>query len=233
MLLHSCVASPRVVTRDDPDATRKLNTTPTRIPTSPHQHPTNPRRPIMPPKRSISTAGAANPLLKRQRTSTPSGTPARQPLEKLPPLVEVSTRNVVPPVSVDPRAAPLAREILREIWGYPAFRLEQENAIARLISGGSAVVVFPTGGGKSLVYQIPALAFDQFDEICGKEPGCGLTLVVSPLIALMKVFHPRLLMQRRAHLVDRTKPRLSKRGASRLRRLTAVRAKRTLWRRIA
>lgn len=81
----------------------------------------------------------------------------------------------------------LGRRILKSVWGFTSFRLEQEAAIARLISGGSAVVIFPTGGGKSLVYQVPALAFDDYDEQCGLQPGRGLTLVVSPLIALMKV----------------------------------------------
>ena len=85
-----------------------------------------------------------------------------------------------------PTSSPLAREILRDIWGYPRFRLKQEEAISRVINGGSAVVVFPTGGGKSLVYQIPALAFDRYDEDNGQEKG-GVTFVISPLIALMKV----------------------------------------------
>ena len=71
--------------------------------------------------------------------------------------------------------------------GFPKFRLNQEAAIARLLEGGSAAVVFPAGGGKSLVYQIPALAFDEYDELSGRPPGGGVTLVVSPLIALMKV----------------------------------------------
>ncbi|KAK4690703.1 origin recognition complex subunit 4, partial [Lecanoromycetidae sp. Uapishka_2] len=80
----------------------------------------------------------------------------------------------------------LAESILQKTWGFPQFRLKQEQAIARLIGGGSAVVVFPTGGGKSLVYQIPALAFDEYDVRLGQTPGQGVTLVVSPLIALMK-----------------------------------------------
>ena len=84
-------------------------------------------------------------------------------------------------------AITLAEGILQKIWGFPKFRLKQEAAIARLIKGGSAAVVFPTGGGKSLVYQIPALAFDEYDELNGRPPGRGVTLVVSPLIALMKV----------------------------------------------
>lgn len=84
----------------------------------------------------------------------------------------------------------LARKILKDNWGFPGFRHKQEQAIVQLIDGGSAVVVFPTGGGKSLVYQIPALAFDHYDQLDGGSRGGGLTLVVSPLIALMKVRNP-------------------------------------------
>ena len=84
----------------------------------------------------------------------------------------------------------LARKILKDTWGFLGFRHKQEQAIARLIDGGSAVVVFPTGGGKSLVYQIPALAFDHHDKLHGDSRGGGVTLVVSPLIALMKVRNP-------------------------------------------
>ena len=80
----------------------------------------------------------------------------------------------------------LARDILKRTWDFPEFRLKQEIAIARLITGGNTAVVFPTGGGKSLVYQVPALAFDKYDEICGRSMGEGVTLVVSPLVALMK-----------------------------------------------
>lgn len=81
----------------------------------------------------------------------------------------------------------IPRDILFNTWGFPDFRLKQGQAISRLLLGKSAVVVFPTGGGKSLVYQVPALAFDEYDEACGKTRGGGVTLVVSPLIALMKV----------------------------------------------
>ena len=90
-------------------------------------------------------------------------------------------------VQGDRSAITLAEGILQKIWGFPKFRLKQEAAITRLIEGGSAAVIFPTGGGKSLVYQIPALAFDEYDELNGRPPGRGVTLVVSPLIALMKV----------------------------------------------
>ena len=81
----------------------------------------------------------------------------------------------------------LARKILNDTWGFSEFKHKQEQAITRLIDGGSAVVVFPTGGGKSLVYQIPALAFDHHDGLYSGPRGGGVTLVVSPLIALMKV----------------------------------------------
>lgn len=86
-----------------------------------------------------------------------------------------------------PATSSLARRILKETWGYPSFRLRQEEAISRLIHGGSAAVVFPTGGGKSMVYQVPALAFDEHEAATGGTAQSGLTLVVSPLIALMKV----------------------------------------------
>lgn len=64
-------------------------------------------------------------------------------------------------------------EILHRVFGFPAFRGLQEAAIGHVMEGGDALVLMPTGGGKSLCYQIPA--------ICRPGPG----IVVSPLIALM------------------------------------------------
>jgi hypothetical protein len=86
------------------------------------------------------------------------------------------------------RTIPLALRTLTRDFGLKAFRLKQEQVISRILSGGSATVVFPTGGGKSLCYQIPALVFSEVDKLTnirGEKDG-GITLVVSPLIALMK-----------------------------------------------
>jgi len=68
--------------------------------------------------------------------------------------------------------APL--DVLRRVFGYADFRGEQAAIIDRVVSGGDALVLMPTGGGKSLCYQIPALV----------RPGTGV--VISPLIALMQ-----------------------------------------------
>ena len=76
-------------------------------------------------------------------------------------------------------ASSQAREILQQIFGYPAFRGLQEPSIESVLAGRSAVALMPTGSGKSLCYQVPARVFSE------RRPG-SLTLVISPLIALMK-----------------------------------------------
>jgi ATP-dependent DNA helicase RecQ len=69
------------------------------------------------------------------------------------------------------------QEILRRVFGYEAFRGPQQAIVDHVVDGGDALVLMPTGGGKSLCYQIPAIARQQ--------AGQGITVVVSPLIALM------------------------------------------------
>jgi ATP-dependent DNA helicase RecQ len=65
-------------------------------------------------------------------------------------------------------------DILKRVYGYPAFRGKQADVVRQVVDGGDAVVLFPTGAGKSLCFQIPALCRD------------GVGIVVSPLIALMR-----------------------------------------------
>ena len=67
-----------------------------------------------------------------------------------------------------------AREVLERYWGYPDFRPGQDAAVSNVLSGGDSLIVMPTGGGKSICYQVPAMLLP------------GVTLVVSPLISLMK-----------------------------------------------
>ena len=77
-------------------------------------------------------------------------------------------------VSSDPTSA---STILQDVFGYGAFRGAQAEIVAHLIGGGDALVLMPTGGGKSLCYQIPAIA--------RHRAGRGVAVVISPLIALM------------------------------------------------
>jgi ATP-dependent DNA helicase RecQ len=76
--------------------------------------------------------------------------------------------QAAPAVTTDPAT------VLRTVFGLPGFRGEQEKIISHVIDGGDAIVLMPTGGGKSLCYQLPSLC----------RPGVGI--VVSPLIALMR-----------------------------------------------
>ncbi|MBK1713008.1 DNA helicase RecQ [Rubrivivax gelatinosus] len=70
-----------------------------------------------------------------------------------------------------------AQQVLNAVFGYPAFRGRQRDIVEHVAAGGAALVLMPTGGGKSLCYQVPA--------ILRHRAGQGVTVVVSPLIALM------------------------------------------------
>lgn len=68
----------------------------------------------------------------------------------------------------------LALRLLKKHWGYDSFRPLQADIVASVMAGRDTLGLMPTGGGKSITFQVPALAFD------------GVTLVVTPLISLMK-----------------------------------------------
>ena len=98
----------------------------------------------------------------RDPAGPPGGSPARPPAP--------DTRSAGP----EGRCLDAARRALREVFGFREFRPGQEAAIEALLEGRHALTVMPTGSGKSLCFQIPAVILD------------GLTVVVSPLIALMQ-----------------------------------------------
>ena len=81
---------------------------------------------------------------------------------------------------MSPRLSPAlspAHAVLQAVFGYEQFRGPQQAIVEHVIAGGDALVLMPTGGGKSLCYQVPA--------IVRQQQGRGVTIVVSPLIALM------------------------------------------------
>src|SRR3954470_9039793 len=73
--------------------------------------------------------------------------------------------------------SPTPPYVLQEVFGYDSFRGPQAEIVDHVVAGGDALVLMPTGGGKSLCYQVPA--------IVRQRRGHGTAIVVSPLIALM------------------------------------------------
>src|ERR1700709_2734619 len=80
----------------------------------------------------------------------------------------------MPATARKPDTTARALSVLNHVFGLPAFRGAQEEIVGHVVEGGNCLVLMPTGGGKSLCYQLPSLLRD----------GCGI--VVSPLIALMR-----------------------------------------------
>ena len=72
-----------------------------------------------------------------------------------------------------PSATADPHQVLREVFGYAAFRGPQQAVVEHVLAGGSALVLMPTGGGKSLCWQVPALCQE------------GLSVVITPLSALL------------------------------------------------
>lgn len=106
--------------------------------------------------------GYAGALARATASAGPAATASGSPTPAAP-----RTREGRDHTGEDPRA------VLKEVFGYDDFRGDQAEIVAQVIGGGDAVVLMPTGGGKSITYQVPALV----------RPGTGL--VISPLIALM------------------------------------------------
>src|SRR3954468_492399 len=112
----------------------------------------------------------------RGQSYRPSSPPQQHALGGHPSGGQTDRGPSAPPRTLDAMVAPAspALEILHRVFGYEAFRGQQAAIVQRVIEGGDALVLMPTGGGKSLCYQIPALV----------RSGTGV--VISPLIALMQ-----------------------------------------------
>ncbi len=110
--------------------------------------------------------GAPPPDAARVTARAASGAQSAQ-VSQAAPATGAGSSAAGPHVGRDPR------EVLADVFGYDAFRGEQEEIIRQVIGGGDAVVLMPTGGGKSICYQIPSLVRE------------GTGVVLSPLVALM------------------------------------------------
>jgi RecQ family ATP-dependent DNA helicase len=119
-------------------------------------------------------------------TTVGTSTNKRKNIESDDTSIQPARKQVASSHSVD--SSTVATKVLNQSFGLDRFILDQEAVISRLLDGGNAVVVFPTGGGKSLCYQVPAVAFAEMDKLANiRGPGnSGITIVVSPLISLTK-----------------------------------------------
>ena len=116
-------------------------------------------------------SGAGRPLFEWPLGRPSNGGPAGAALAYSARTMSLATFAAAPTPAV------AAREVLGEVFGYAEFRGAQEEIIDHVAGGGDALVLMPTGGGKSLCYQVPA--------IVRHRAGHGVAVVVSPLIALM------------------------------------------------
>jgi ATP-dependent DNA helicase RecQ len=89
----------------------------------------------------------------------------------------MNSTDFLPAASLHQRPSTRPADILQQVFGYPAFRGAQADIVDHVVADGDALVLMPTGGGKSLCYQVPAIA--------RHRAGKGVAIVVSPLIALM------------------------------------------------
>lgn len=125
--------------------------------------------PLLPPL--AGEGGAPKPSKAPRRETTPSPTPRRETTPSATPQVVAPANSAPRP----PRTEPTSLEsLLRERFGFPAFRAHQQAVCEAATAGNDVLLVMPTGAGKSLCYQLPGLARG------------GTTLVISPLIALME-----------------------------------------------
>lgn len=115
----------------------------------------------------IETQGAAATAA---ATATSSTTKVREP------LAAASSTTIIVDHSKNPYHAE-AKRVLKDTFGLPSFRVNQAEAILGTLEGRDVLILMPTGGGKSLCYQVPA--------VCKAGKTKGVTVVISPLIALM------------------------------------------------
>jgi ATP-dependent DNA helicase RecQ len=132
---------------------------------------------VIPQKHPVQSPAHAAPPATIRAVETLHDLPAELPQDV---TDAPATRRTATSVAAGASAAAgavIAQRVLHEVFGYPAFRGAQADIVQHVVAGGDALVLMPTGGGKSLCYQVPA--------IVRHRAGQGVAVVVSPLIALM------------------------------------------------